>query len=629
MRPHAATTVPTRHRTSSPGRARPPPASESSSSPLRPPTGGDPPYTYQWHQGDASGFEPVPGNAIAGATTLVETVAGLSSGTTYYFRLVATDGDGETVVYEQVAATPLPSLGAGTATATAGIERVSLDATAATGGVAPYTYQWHSSTTAGFTPSTGNVIADATSLSETVSGLVNGTTYYFRLVATDAQGASVTYDEVHAMPQAAFAAGSATATAGVEQIALEATAPSGGALPYSYQWHREVFSGFTPAPSNALAGFTSRSEVDTDVADGTVYYYRLVATDLAGESVVYPLVWAEPHGAFYPGDADAVAYEDRVELRATAAIGGVAPIAYQWFRSETQGFTPSSQTLLTGATALEATDANVTTGVDYYYRLVATDAAGATIVYPEVHAAPGGSSDLHGMWVAGDGTYLRVTPDSIVHYYEYPWPDPTDPSADFKLDCYDATRFEILSTEDDVYTVRYHRRNNNQDFFTDPMVLQLEGDQLTRTYHDTTVVYTRSELTPEQLPECRNADPNVVCSELPQLHFGQETIGTLGPGDYVNSAGGYFDLYGITMTERIESFLTNTTSTEFPVETWVFDHRGFEYLHGISYPQAGSCYLVVVTSDAPGQTGEYRLQPTFEPIDPDGAPQAALQRAMP
>lgn len=56
---------------------------------------------------------------------------------------------------------------------------------AATGGAAPYTYQWYKSTAAGFTPGGGNLITGATALALADSGLTAGTVYYYKVIATD------------------------------------------------------------------------------------------------------------------------------------------------------------------------------------------------------------------------------------------------------------------------------------------------------------------------------------------------------------------------------------------------------------------------------------------------------------
>lgn len=60
-----------------------------------------------------------------------------------------------------------------------------LSATAATGGTGPYTYQWYRSTTSGFTPGVGNLIAGATSLQYTDTGLIPLTQYYYKMIAID------------------------------------------------------------------------------------------------------------------------------------------------------------------------------------------------------------------------------------------------------------------------------------------------------------------------------------------------------------------------------------------------------------------------------------------------------------
>lgn len=69
-----------------------------------------------------------------------------------------------------------------------------LSATAATGGTAPYTYQWYRDTSGtGFTPGGGNILTGQTALTLNDTNLIPNTTYYYKVVATDAVPASVTY----------------------------------------------------------------------------------------------------------------------------------------------------------------------------------------------------------------------------------------------------------------------------------------------------------------------------------------------------------------------------------------------------------------------------------------------------
>ena len=67
-----------------------------------------------------------------------------------------------------------------------------LSSAAASGGTAPYSYQWYRSTASGFTPGAGNLISGATSLSLTDSGLIPNTGYFYKVVATDAVAATAT-----------------------------------------------------------------------------------------------------------------------------------------------------------------------------------------------------------------------------------------------------------------------------------------------------------------------------------------------------------------------------------------------------------------------------------------------------
>lgn len=70
-----------------------------------------------------------------------------------------------------------------------------LSSTDAAGGSLSYTYQWHRSTTSGFTPGVGTQVAGATSLTLSDSGLSDGTTYYYVLEYDDGVASPVYSDE--------------------------------------------------------------------------------------------------------------------------------------------------------------------------------------------------------------------------------------------------------------------------------------------------------------------------------------------------------------------------------------------------------------------------------------------------
>lgn len=64
----------------------------------------------------------------------------------------------------------------------------------ATGGTGPYTYQWYMSTTSGFTPGGGNLVAGATTAgaNQSFTGLSPSTNYFFKVVATDTGNSNAT-----------------------------------------------------------------------------------------------------------------------------------------------------------------------------------------------------------------------------------------------------------------------------------------------------------------------------------------------------------------------------------------------------------------------------------------------------
>ena len=67
---------------------------------------------------------------------------------------------------------------------------------AATGGIAPVTYQWYRSTTSGFTPGSGNSVSGGTSLTLNDSGLIPNTTYYYEMVATDSTASTASSSQI-------------------------------------------------------------------------------------------------------------------------------------------------------------------------------------------------------------------------------------------------------------------------------------------------------------------------------------------------------------------------------------------------------------------------------------------------
>ena len=158
-----------------------------------------------------------------GTTTNTDyTVTGLTNGTPYYFVVTAVNSAGESGYSNTANATPSTATSKPSApanlVATAGNARVSLTWNASTGATS---YNIYDSTTSG---STYTKIGTAANVNYTVTGLTNGTKYYFVVTAVNSFGESGYSNQANATPNAAItpppAPTNLTASAGDTEIIL-------------------------------------------------------------------------------------------------------------------------------------------------------------------------------------------------------------------------------------------------------------------------------------------------------------------------------------------------------------------------------------------------------------------------
>jgi len=173
---------------------------------------------------DLSGSAPVT-NVTGTAVTLADRI----NGTTYYFWVTAVNEIGEGPPSNEVQAVPVTVPGAPTGlTATAGNSQVTLSwtAPASDGGSHVSGYLIYQGTSPG--GETGNPVNGSlvTATSNTVTGLTNGTTYYFRVTAVNGVGEGRASSEVSAVPVTVPGAPTGlTATRGNAQVSLSWAAP--------------------------------------------------------------------------------------------------------------------------------------------------------------------------------------------------------------------------------------------------------------------------------------------------------------------------------------------------------------------------------------------------------------------
>ena len=172
----------------------------------------------------------------------------------------------------------------GSLTATGGLSSVALSWTAAADNVGVVRYNVHRSTTAGFTPSAANRIAQPTGTGYTDAGLTAGT-YYYRVTAEDAAGnigaaSNQATGVVTGDLTLPGAPGTLQATGALGFASLSWGAANDNVGVVRYNVHRSTAAGFVPGISNRIAQPTGTSY--TDVVAAGAYFYRVTAEDAAG-----------------------------------------------------------------------------------------------------------------------------------------------------------------------------------------------------------------------------------------------------------------------------------------------------------------------------------------------------------
>jgi trimeric autotransporter adhesin len=154
-------------------------------------------------------------------------------------------------------------------------------------------YSVYGSTTSGFTPSSSNLIATTTGTTYSNTGLAASTTYYYKVEATDAKGASAASTQASAETSAASCSAVPSAPTGLAATASSssviglswtAVTPPANCSIGSYKVYGSTTSGFTPGSSNLITTTTGTTYSNTGLAASTKYYYVVEAVDVDGTS---------------------------------------------------------------------------------------------------------------------------------------------------------------------------------------------------------------------------------------------------------------------------------------------------------------------------------------------------------
>jgi flagellar biosynthesis protein FliR len=261
-------------------------------------TGGIAQATVSWTAPSSDGGSPVLGYVVTPfvgfsakpsttfpSTATTETVTGLTNGTSYRFKVSAINGVGTGAMSAASnAVTPAPvvpdaptigSATGGNASATVSWTAPGFDGGASISGyvVTPYI---------GANPQTP-VPFNSPATTETVTGLVNGTTYTFTVAATNSAGTGSSSSASNAVTPATVA-GAPTigpATAGAASATVTWTAPvSDGGSPIS-GYVVTPYVGLATGPSTTFNS-TATTQVVTGLTPGTAYRFRVRAINGVG-----------------------------------------------------------------------------------------------------------------------------------------------------------------------------------------------------------------------------------------------------------------------------------------------------------------------------------------------------------
>ncbi|MFN8791984.1 MAG: hypothetical protein ACK5Y2_11070, partial [Bdellovibrionales bacterium] len=191
--------------------------------------------------------------------------ASVTPGTTYYYIVTATNV-GDNTSSNEVSAVPMAAFTIGL---TPGNRQI--QASFASAGATSYSVQY--GTSAG---SYSTTVPGPTSPA-TISSLVNGTTYYFMVTASNSAGSITASAEVSSAPNGPKPFNISTATEGNGQVALT-WGTSTGATSYSVRYGTSTGN----YPTTFATGVVGTSSTVTGLTNGTTHYFMVTAVNANG-----------------------------------------------------------------------------------------------------------------------------------------------------------------------------------------------------------------------------------------------------------------------------------------------------------------------------------------------------------
>ena len=222
-------------------------------------------------------------------------------------------------------------------------------------------------------------------VSRALSGLASGTTYHYRVVATNGAGTSRGADGIFTTSAApAVVTGAATSVTPTSATLNGSVDPNGRATTWFFEYGTSTSYGTRTAAKDAGSGGSAVavSAAVANLARGRVYHYRLVATSDAGTSRGADQTFSTTGAPAVTTDAASSVTPTSARLNGTITPNGQSTSWYfDYGTSTSYGARTAVKNAGSGtrATRVNASVTRLRTGVTYHYRLVATNASGTTV----------------------------------------------------------------------------------------------------------------------------------------------------------------------------------------------------------------------------------------------------------
>jgi hypothetical protein len=325
--------------------------------------------------------------AAWGAMKVSATITGLQHSSPYNWRVVVKTGNGFADGVDHEFIIPYYAEVKGEGTSDVGLTEATLDGEVRPVGVETEYYFEYGATTA-----YGSRTAEANAgsgdgfvgVSAPLAGLAPGTSYHYRLVATNSRGTTIGEGkEFETLGGKPVVLTEPIYTIGYSSATLKGSVyGKGETTKYYFEYGTtEAYGQRTAEHEIAGVGDEEEKEAVTDLTPGTRYYYRIVASNSYGTSYGAGKSFSTPHEPLAETEApEAVGYDDATLNGTIDPRGTKTSYYFEYGTSQTYGAHTAEVTAGSGTGDVQAVQSvdYLAEDTTYHFRVVATTSYGTT-----------------------------------------------------------------------------------------------------------------------------------------------------------------------------------------------------------------------------------------------------------